>query len=179
MLAIFLLVFAKLSLGYTLNFKGNCSTDILQLVSKPFLSIDDAFDRLYCLNQLFCRNNDRRCDFVTVYSETTYWIRYNIRETNLFHNKAWMERYTTAFADIYRLANDVFHLFQREAVYNDTIGNPIPEAWKLAFRHAEKKDLLILQNVALGINAHINGDLPFALFRVLFFCHVTAGRNRQ
>jgi len=84
-------------------------------------------------------------------------MRYHIRETDLFHNRTWMETYTYHFADLYR-----------EAVYNWEFGNKedVPGAWVLAFEHAKNEDLLILQNIMLGINAHINRDLAYALHEV-------------
>jgi hypothetical protein len=70
---------------------------------------------------------------------------------------AWMELYTMTFADIYR-----------QHVYDWDFGDQsdVPEAWALSFEHATAKDLLILQNIVLGINGHINKDLSNALYQV-------------
>eukprot|EP01114_Cavostelium_apophysatum_P002329 TRINITY_DN1206_c0_g1_i1.p1 TRINITY_DN1206_c0_g1~~TRINITY_DN1206_c0_g1_i1.p1 ORF type:complete len:292 (-),score=55.64 TRINITY_DN1206_c0_g1_i1:57-932(-) len=133
---------------------NRCAGDLLDMISTPFKDLDDAFDRMSCMNAYFYAHNDRRAEFLTVYTQTTYQMRKHIRETNWFHNRTWTEAYSTIFADIYR-----------SAVYNWEIGNldNVPEAWDIAFTHAEKGDLLILQNIALGINAHINHDLAYAV----------------
>jgi len=65
-----------------------------------------------------------------------------------------MELYTTTFGDIYR-----------QHVYNWETGNKdlVPEAWATSFEHCANEDLLIIQNIALGINGHINRDLAHAI----------------
>jgi len=127
---------------------------LLPIVSTPFTSLDDAYTRMACLNSYFVANNDYRCHFLTVYVETTFQMRQYIRTTTLFHNPAWMEIYTMGFADIYR-----------QHIFNWETGNQaaVPYAWAISYQHAAAKDLLIIQNIGLGINAHINRDLANAI----------------
>jgi hypothetical protein len=39
----------------------------------------------------------------------------------------------------------------------------VPEAWRIAFEAADRKELLGFGNILLGINAHVNRDLPYVL----------------
>ena len=42
-------------------------------------------------------------------------------------------------------------------------GEPIPEAWRIAFQAAEDGDKAGVQDMLLGINAHVQNDMPFVL----------------
>jgi hypothetical protein len=42
-------------------------------------------------------------------------------------------------------------------------GRPVPEAWRIAFEAAESADLNAAQDMLLGINAHVQNDMPFVL----------------
>ena len=42
-------------------------------------------------------------------------------------------------------------------------GKPVPEAWQIAFEAAKSKDLNAAQDMLLGINAHVQNDMPFVL----------------
>lgn len=39
----------------------------------------------------------------------------------------------------------------------------VPEAWRIAFEAGEAKKVSVVGNMMLGINAHVNRDLPFVL----------------
>jgi hypothetical protein len=39
----------------------------------------------------------------------------------------------------------------------------VPEAWRIAFEAGEAKQVSVVGNMMLGINAHVNRDLPFVL----------------
>jgi len=81
-------------------------------------------------------------------------MREATKQGDLFANKEWVAKYDYLFAELYRLAT-----------YNWEIGNTemVHPAWRVHFKHAEKSDLLIVQNLLLGVNAHILSDLCFAL----------------
>ncbi len=42
-------------------------------------------------------------------------------------------------------------------------GEPIPEAWRIAFEAAGSHDKGAVQDMLLGINAHVQNDMPFVL----------------
>ena len=65
-----------------------------------------------------------------------------------------MERWDVVFARLYLAAHDA-----------DLAGGPVPRPWRLAFDAPD--DLPDLRHVLLGINAHVNYDLPQALIGVI------------
>ena len=68
-----------------------------------------------------------------------------------------MERYAVAFANLYREALEAYDAGRTTAV---------PRAWRRCFDTAATGNNLVLQDVLLGVNAHVNNDLAFALDRV-------------
>ncbi|HWI01592.1 MAG TPA: DUF5995 family protein, partial [Propionibacteriaceae bacterium] len=72
-----------------------------------------------------------------------------------FEDPAWVERWDVAFAELYLTALDI----ELDG------GSRVSRPWRLAF--AASPDLHPLQHVLLGINAHINYDLPQALLAVI------------
>ena len=73
-----------------------------------------------------------------------------------FEDPDWVERWDVAFARLYLDALDAMQA-------GDT--NSVPRPWRLAF--AAEPDLPPLRHVLLGINAHVNYDLPQALLAVI------------
>jgi hypothetical protein len=78
-------------------------------------------------------------------------------ERNAFGDPAWVHRYAVTFANLYREALDAYDAGDLAAV---------PKAWRLCFDAAAAGTGLVLQDVLLGVNAHVNNDLPLALERV-------------
>ena len=76
-------------------------------------------------------------------------------EGGLFEDPGWVERWDIAFAQFYLTALDS-HLAK---------AGRIPRPWQLAF--STSPDLHPLLHVLLGINAHVNYDLPQALLAVI------------
>jgi hypothetical protein len=73
-----------------------------------------------------------------------------------FLDPEWVERWDVAFAEFYLRAHDAFVTGESSAV---------PRPWSLAF--AAPDDLPALRHVLLGINAHVNYDLPQAMLSVI------------
>src|SRR3954470_5262770 len=95
----------------------------------------------------------RRRVFLGTYQRTTLAVGNAIR-TDVFEDPAWVAGWDEAFAELYLNAHDA-----------DLAGGRVPRPWRLAFDAPE--DLLDLRHVLLGINAHINYDLPQALLAVI------------
>jgi hypothetical protein len=127
--------------------------DLVAAVVEPYASVDDALDRLSRLEDRLVARGDRRAVFLTVYTRMTARIRARI-DRGGFRNPDWMRRYTTAFANYYRRA---FLAFERGDL------GAVPDPWRIAFGTAVAGDALVLQDAALGINAHINYDLALTL----------------
>lgn len=91
--------------------------------------------------------------------------------------------FTTTYLELTRTARDALvanpHLlrwprffFREDAlfanVYFRTVrnwerGRPVPEAWRVAFETAESGEVTGAQDMLLGINAHVQNDMPFVL----------------
>jgi hypothetical protein len=92
--------------------------------------------------------------FLETYRRTTLAVGKAVRDGS-FEDPEWVERWDVVFADLYLAALDL-----------DLEGSPdVPRPWRLAFD--APIGLPALRHVLLGINAHINYDLPQALLAVI------------
>ncbi len=99
---------------------------------------------------------DARRYFHATYLRTTRAVRDALR-AGLFSDPEWVERWDVAFADLYL-----------DALTADSSGGAVSRPWAIAFRAArEQHDAPALRHVLLGMNAHINYDLPQALLAVI------------
>jgi Family of unknown function (DUF5995) len=103
-------------------------------------------DRLGC---------DHRAVFATTYLELTKQIRDDMR-AGLVRREMIDPKYLYIedglFANFY---------FRVARAYNR--GEPVPEAWRIAFETARAGDKAAVQDMLLGINAHVQNDMPFVL----------------
>jgi hypothetical protein len=92
--------------------------------------------------------------FLATYRRTTLAVAKAIEDAR-FEEPDWVERWDVAFADLYLAALD-----------RDLAGRSgVPRPWRLAFD--APPSLAPVRHVLLGINAHINYDLPQALLAVI------------
>jgi hypothetical protein len=122
----------------------------------PYRSMDDTVAGLGALEQQFLARGDRRSIFVTLYGTVSAEIRDRLA-TGFFADSAWVQRYAVAFANLYRVA--VAH---EEAGRTDQV----PKSWQICFDAARDGRGLVIQDMLLGVNAHVNHDLPFTLHTV-------------
>ncbi len=96
-----------------------------------------------------------RAFFLGTYLRTTQAIGIAVRDS-LFEDPGWVERWDVGFAELYLDAHDA-----------DVAGElaRIPRPWQLAFQ--APASLPALRHVLLGINAHVNYDLPQAMLAVI------------
>ena len=99
---------------------------------------------------------DRRAIFLSCYSMMTRNMLAAIHARD-FLDPDWVHDLLERFADYYFAA---LHSFDH---YIDRT----PPPWRLAFDAARNTDMEVLQHLLLGINAHINYDLVFALADLL------------
>jgi hypothetical protein len=68
--------------------------------------------------------------------------------------------------------NDLKYLYTEDALFASiyfrslrsyAAGRPVPEAWKIAFDTAKTGEVNAGQDMLLGINAHVQNDMPFVL----------------
>jgi hypothetical protein len=92
-------------------------------------------------------------EFLGTYLRTTLAVGAAV-DDGLFEDPEWVERWDVVFAELYLTALDA-HL----------AGGVPSRPWRLAFD--APADLAALRLVLLGINAHVNFDLPQALLAVI------------
>jgi hypothetical protein len=123
------------------------------LLESPFQTTEDVANTLTRLEQFFLERRDRRGVFASAYLAITIEIQNGIRE-GMFLDNAWVASYLICFGNLYREALRAYELREHSAV---------PKAWWISLETSAKNRGLLLQDLLLGINAHINFDLPFAL----------------
>jgi hypothetical protein len=96
-----------------------------------------------------------RRPFLSTYLRTTQAVGDAV-DAARFIDPAWVERWDVAFAELYLDAHDAYVAGDIRAV---------PRPWRLAFTAPD--DLPALRHVLLGINAHVNYDLPQAMLAVI------------
>lgn len=125
-------------------------------LTQPFDSLEQTRNALQQTEELFRAANDRRSVFLTVYVEMTKAVIHGIK-TEAFQDPAWVSTYLIEFANWYRKALVDFHQGNMEAV---------PRPWRLAFAASASGHTLIIQDLLLGVNAHINYDLAYTLHEI-------------
>lgn len=121
-----------------------------------FSTLDDVVDGFSGWEERFRQQNDRRAIFLTLYGIVSAEMRARVAE-GAFTDNAWVKRYAVAFANLYRTALEDYDAGRMDAV---------PKAWRLCFDAAKAGRGLVLQDMFLGVNAHVNNDLPSALSSV-------------
>jgi hypothetical protein len=94
--------------------------------------------------------------FAITYLRVTQEVRSAVDVSGFFADPGYVAREDQVFADMY---------FQAYANWSTGTG-PLPEAWRIAFDAARDQRVGPATNVMLGINAHVNRDLPFMLYNV-------------
>ncbi|HEX2913565.1 MAG TPA: DUF5995 family protein [Chloroflexia bacterium] len=125
-------------------------------LERPFTSIDEAIENFCALEYFFYTHHDRRAVFITAYLAITRELKLKVSQ-GFFQDNEWVRRYGIAFANLYRVALLAYEQGNLAAV---------PKAWVIAFDTAKNNRGLVMQDLVLGINAHINHDLPLALNEV-------------
>lgn len=100
-----------------------------------------------------CERCDHDAVFALTYLRTTeeyhrFWHEGHFDEPN------WLNHYDAVFGEYYFRAYDDWHG-----------GTPsqVPEAWRIAFDAADRRQVSGTGNLFLGMSAHINRDLPYVL----------------
>lgn len=125
-------------------------------IGSDYQSITDVLNGLGRLEAEFFARNDRRGVFVSAYLQITSELQRRI-ELGQFHDVAWVGNYVVEFARLYQYA-----LRQ----YETGVIGTVPGPWALSLKTSSEGQGLVIQDLLLGINAHINHDLPFALEKV-------------
>ncbi|MGH3191279.1 MAG: DUF5995 family protein [Streptosporangiaceae bacterium] len=115
--------------------------------------IDELIDRMAALLEPLEAEGDRRRYFHATYQRTTIAVAGELKRGG-FTDPEWVERWDVAFANLYL-----------DALEASLAGRSPARPWQIAF--SAPADLPPLRHVLLGMNAHINYDLPQALIEVI------------
>ncbi len=115
--------------------------------------IDELIDRMAALLEPLEAAGDKRRYFHATYQRTTVAVAGELKRGG-FADAGWVERWDVAFAGLYL-----------DALEAGLAGRRPSRPWAIAF--AAPAGLPPLRHVLLGMNAHINYDLPQALVAVI------------
>jgi hypothetical protein len=121
----------------------------------PASEIDGLIARMVALLEPLERKADPRRFFLATYLRTTKAVKGELTQGG-FVDGEWTERWDIAFADLYL-----------DAVERWNRGDRPSAPWVVAFTAAAGERLPPLRHVLLGMNAHVNYDLPQALLAVI------------
>jgi Family of unknown function (DUF5995) len=115
--------------------------------------INELIAQMAALLEPLRASRDPRRFFHATYQRTTIAVAAELRRGG-FGDPAWVERWDIAFAQLYL-----------DALEASLAGRRPPGPWDIAF--GAPAGLPALRHVLLGMNAHINYDLPQALLAVI------------
>ena len=117
-------------------------------------TIDDVIARLEGIIEECIATHSRLGYFAALYNRVTLAVREGIRKGE-FDDGPRMERLDVTFANRYLTA------------YGQYRAGELPShSWLKAFEAMENPDLVVLQHLLIGMNAHINLDLGIAAARI-------------
>lgn len=120
-----------------------------------YADVHALVDRMQAVLERMDATGDARRHFHATYLRTTRAVAVALEE-GFFLDGPWVERWDVAFAELY-----LGPLARWDA------GGPVPGPWQIAFTAARDGQLPPVRLVLLGMNAHINLDLPQALLATI------------
>lgn len=102
------------------------------------------------------KRSDHRAIFLRCYSMMTHNMLTAVR-AGQFHDPDWVTSLLNHFAGYYFNALEAY----------EASGQSAPPVWMVAHEAADREGTLALQNLLLGVNAHINYDLVLTLVDIL------------
>jgi hypothetical protein len=118
-------------------------------------SLDPMIARMQEVGERLVADNDERQHFHGAYLRSTLAVKEDVRR-RAFLDPPWAERWGLVFAQLYMKAFDAWER-----------GDETPGPWRVAFEAARDPVITPLRHALLGINAHINYDLPQALIAII------------
>src|SRR5688572_5786690 len=126
------------------NRVAHCKRATLRCVRVQIRRMRALQERLGC---------DHKAVFTTTYLVLTEALRDALlAEPRMLRWPKWFFREDALFANVY------FRSVRRWEQ-----GREVPPAWRIAFETAEGKEVLGSQDMLLGINAHVQNDMPFVI----------------
>ena len=116
------------------------------MISQPVLA------RMTTLIDRWETDWDGRCVFLRCYSMMTANMLQSL-DAGRFYDRAWVETLVHRFAEYYFVALDAY----------DQAGDGVPNVWQRTHDLARGRDTTVMEDLLLGVNAHINYDLALVL----------------
>jgi Family of unknown function (DUF5995) len=138
-----------LSIPYDASSPDDCTAGRAQCVDKTIREMTKRFDP-------FASSCDHNAIFALVYLRVTEEYRRTI-DGPFFDDTSFVNYEDGIFAHDYFDAYDAWASGQRAAV---------PRAWQIAFDSARDRRVSAIGDLLLGINAHVQRDLPFVLYSI-------------
>lgn len=117
--------------------------------------VAELLERMAALLRPLEERNDPLRHFLATYRRTTVAVDEEILGGG-FRDGAWVERWDVAFANLYL-----------DALERWNAGEGAPGPWDVAFQAARDERLPPLRHTLLGMNAHVNYDLPQSLLAAI------------
>ena len=136
--------------GYDPSSEDDCKKGHVNCVDKVIRDMERRFDPL-------AESCDHDAIFALSYLRTTEEYRRTIEDPDFFEDTAFVNHEDAVFADYYFEAFDDWH--------EGRVGE-VPPSWRIAFKSAENRKVSGAGNLFMGMNAHINRDLPFVLYGI-------------
>lgn len=130
---------------FTASTESDCPKGSTRCVDAVIREMTKRFNGLGC---------DHDSAFAFTYLLTTEEYRRAIEDPAFFTDTAFVNHQDAVFADYYFRAHDAWRAGRLDEV---------PPAWRIAFDAAGRQAVTGMGNVLLGMNAHVNRDLPFVL----------------
>jgi hypothetical protein len=122
----------------------NCEVPSVGCIDTEIQRMTELRDQLGC---------DHRAVFATTYLELTRGIRNTVEtDPGMFQDLDYLYTEDALFADMYF---DTFKAWER--------GGEVTPAWRIAFEQAARGQITGAQEMLLGINAHVQNDMPFVI----------------
>jgi hypothetical protein len=123
-----------------------CETPSMACVDGTITRLEALRDSLGC---------DHRAVFATTYLELTKHIKRLLTDKPDF-----LDDPDYLFTEDALFANFYFDTFE---AWEDGDRGDVPPAWRIAFEQAERGEITGAQEMLLGINAHVQNDMPFVI----------------
>jgi hypothetical protein len=117
----------------------------------PAETIEQVVEQLSAIIERAYQDSSRLGFFAALYRRVTVEVKAKANAGGYFENDEWMQQLDVVFANRYLNALDQYEE-----------GQTPTQSWKVAFDAANDRNLVILQHLLLGMNAHISFDLGVA-----------------
>jgi hypothetical protein len=132
---------------YTPNSANDCAAGRPTCVQKTIKDMERRFSPL-------ASSCDHNAVFALAYLRTTQQYAKDAAKPNFFHDPAFVNHEDAVFSQFY------FQAYDSWAAGNNA---QVPQAWQIAFNAARNREVSGAGDLLLGMNAHVNRDLPFVL----------------